>query len=248
MCFNASISKNGDIIEKRFDAVFRKRRTFEPIYHKSAFSLPKWPVITDIDPDIIEQFTWGLVPFWIKERKQAEDIRYKTMNARSETLWEKPSYRASARSKRCLVIVDGFYEWRLVNGRKYPYYITMPDHSPFALAGLWETWMDERERETLETFTVITTKANPLLEMIHNTKKRMPVIFDGDIERAWLDHELERDELEALLMPYQGELKSYTISKLITDRTRDNNVPMVMSPYKYREIDEKEPAIQYTLF
>ena len=122
---------------------------------------------------------WGLVPFWAKDRS----IGNRMINARAETVAEKPSYRAAFRHRRCVVLADGFYEWRRENDAKTPYYISLASGEPFGLAGLWENWTDKETGESLQTTTLITTEANEFMQPLHH---RMPVILRSDTASDWL--------------------------------------------------------------
>jgi len=213
---------------------------FKTQYHASSFDLPNLPVITNEQPQHIQLFTWGLIPFWVKDKKTAEEIRLKTMNARAESIFEKPSFRHAADQKHCLVLADGFFEWQESEGKNYPYYIRLKNHEPFAMAGLWDSWRDPGTAEVLQTYTVITTKANPLMEQIHNKKKRMPVILPKNHEADWIDSSLDKQAAEALLVPYDELLmEAFPISRLITSRQRNPNVPEVLQPFSYPELQKK---------
>jgi len=194
-------------------------------------------VITNENPKQIQLFTWGLIPFWVKDKKTAEEIRLKTMNARSESIFEKPSFRHAAEQKHCLVLADGFFEWQEYQGKNYPYYIRLKNHEPFAMAGLWETWLDKETSEELRTYSVITTKANPLMEKIHNKKKRMPVILRREDEGEWVGTSLNKESMQALLVPFdEQEMEAFTISRLITLKQKNPNVPEVLQPFTYPEL------------
>ena len=147
----------------------------------------------------LDLLKWGLVPFWAKD----PTIGNRLINARSETVAEKPAYRVSLRKKRCLVIADGFYEWQGSVSPKQPYFFHRQDGHPFAMAGLWDRW-DKGEEAPLETFTILTTTPNEVVAPIH---KRMPVILEpGSLDR-WLDPSLEDiSALIPLLVPAQGSL------------------------------------------
>jgi putative SOS response-associated peptidase YedK len=225
---------------KRFSALFLENVPFKTQYHVSSFDLPKLPVITNEQQKQIQLFTWGLIPFWVKDKQTAEEIRLKTMNARAESIFEKPSFRHAAEQKHCLVLTDGFFEWQEYEGKNYPYYIRLKNHEPFAMAGLWDSWIDPETTEVLQTYAVITTKANPLMEQIHNKKKRMPVILPKNHERDWVDSSLDKQAVEALLVPYDEHLmEAYTISRLITSRQRNPNNPEVLQPFTYPELQKK---------
>ena len=143
-------------------------------------------------------FRWGLVPHWARHRKGPPNI-----NARSETVATKPAFRDSFRRRRCLLPAGGFYEWGpKVHGRQ-PYYVTMTDHSPMALAGIWTAWKDSETREWVRSCAIITTHANECIASIH---ARMPVILDPDQWDLWLDREVRSPEaLQHLLFPVPAE-------------------------------------------
>ena len=188
--------------------------------------------------------TWGLIPSWIKDMGKADDIRTKTYNARSETIFEKPSFRESAKEKRCLVLVDGCYEWRYVGGKNFPHYIRMVDKEPFAIAGLWNGWNNPETGKGLDTFSVITTKANPLLEKIHNKKKRMPAILRPQDERKWLDPNLEKEDALALLEPIEDtHMEAYPVSRLISFKNSNTNVPEVREKVEYEELKSEQKTL-----
>jgi len=143
-----------------------------------------------------ELLRWGLVPFWAKEPK----VGYKMINARAETVAEKPAFRDALKTRRCLIVADGFYEWqpRADRPRKQPFHITRADGAPFAFAGLWASWHGDGD-EALRTCTIITTAANERLTSIHD---RMPVMLpDQAAEEAWLDHATPAPLLSELLVP-----------------------------------------------
>ena len=239
MCYRYSVP-GPDTLVKRFSVSFPEQTWFSRQYHASSFDLPKLPVITSESPKQIQLLSWGLIPFWVKDDKVAQELRLKTMNARTEELFEKPSFRDAAEKKHCLVLADGFFEWQDVKGKNYPYYIRLKSHEPFAIAGLWDRWTNRVTGEVLSTYTVITTKANPLLEKIHNKKQRMPVILEKNDERSWLHCVLDKDRATSLLVPYdKTKMEAYTISRLITSRLQNPNTPEVLEPYIYPELQPR---------
>lgn len=143
----------------------------------------------------IDLVRWGLIPSWAKDRK----IAWKTINARAETVATSPSFKRAYGKRRCLLPVDGFYEWRKVGKVKQPYAIGMADGEPFTLAALWENWKDKELGEWLRTFTIVTTDANALVGKLHD---RMPVIIAPADRDRWLDDPDPSD----LLKPYPAEL------------------------------------------
>ena len=236
MCYRYSVP-GPDSLVKRFSALFLENVPFKQQYHASGFDVPKLPVITNDQPKHMQLFSWGLVPSWVKDQVSAEAIRLKTLNARAESIFDKPSFRHAAMQQHCLVLADGFFEWQEIQGRNYPYYIRLKNHEPFAMAGLWESWTNPLTSEVFRTYTVITTKANPLMELIHNKKKRMPVILPKEHEREWIDGSLSKQDAESLLVPFDEQLmEAYTISRLITSPGRNPNVPEVSEPFLYPEL------------
>lgn len=156
----------------------------------------------------LEMLRWGLVPSWAED----PEIGARMINARSETAPEKPSFRRAFRGRRCLIAADGFYEWKRENGGKQPYYFRMQDGRPFAFAGLWESW-DKGGEGALRTCAILTTRANSVLEGIHD---RMPVILPPGAYNAWLDPDADREELGELMIPYPGDdLEAYAVSRFV---------------------------------
>jgi len=244
MCFDISFALKSDRLEERFAAKFEKPEFFEPVYHVSAFTTPQAPVITNEKPDSIQMLSWGLIPFWVKDEDTAMQIRTKTFNARSETLFEKPSFRHAIKKNRCLILVDGFFEWRLLKGKNYPYFIYMRDMDPFALAGIWDVWHSKEEEIDRTTFSVITTKANPLLEKIHNKKKRMPAILKRDVERQWLASDIDKHEIYSLLEPIDDSLlAAHPVSRLVSFKKENTNVPEVRKRHEYEELKFEQTSL-----
>jgi putative SOS response-associated peptidase YedK len=160
----------------------------------------------------LSSFKWGLVPSWAKD----PNIGYKMLNARSETIADKPAYREAFKSRRCLIPADGFYEWKTEGKAKQPFHFGMKDDGIFALAGIWERWKDPKG-SMLETCSILTTSPNALMEGIHD---RMPVIVRPDDYDLWLDPGYKNTEgLAELLKPYDASvMKRYAVS------TRVNSV------------------------
>lgn len=161
-------------------------------------------------------FQWGLVPSWAKDPA----IGSRMINARSETVAEKPSFRAAFKRRRCLIPASGFYEWQKQNGRKQPHFIHPTGASLFALAGLWEQWRDG-EGSTLQTCTILTTRPNELVEPLHN---RMPVIVAPQDFNHWLDPGPRPEDAHHLLRPYApGEMDAYPVSTEVNNPRNDTS-------------------------
>lgn len=140
---------------------------------------------------------WGLVPYWAKDLS----VGSRMINARAETIAEKPAFRSAFRTRRCLVLSDGYIEWRKIGSQKHPYHIRFQDQRPFAFAGLWERW--KGGEAPVETCTIVTTDANELSREVHD---RMPVILDEENYDVWLDSEFaDTKHLQSLLRPYPSD-------------------------------------------
>lgn len=238
MCFHYSVTKAVPIIEKRYNAQFLQLAEFSPKYFINGFNFPFMPVVTNEFPKVIQLYRWGVVPFWAKDQKFADSIKSATLNARSETLLEKPSFKAPFKYKRCLVITDGFFEWRSYNNKKYPYYIKMKNGELFSFAGLWDVWHDRTSGSEHYTFTIVTVPANALLSKIHNVKKRMPAILEKSSEHKWLS-ETEPDSLYKLLTPFSDDaLEGYTISKAVSRPDFNVNSPDILEKIDYDELPD----------
>ncbi|PLR98802.1 SOS response-associated peptidase [Bacillus sp. T33-2] len=151
---------------------------------------------------------WGLIPFWATD----ENIGYRLINARAETLDEKASFKKPLKSSRCLIPADGFYEWKKEESSKRPFRFAMKNEKPFAFAGLWETW--NKNGNTIHSCTIITTTANDVTRKVH---ERMPVILPAEEQEIWLDHSIQdADYLKSLLKPYDAEeMKCFEVSPRI---------------------------------
>lgn len=248
-----SLNKEPAFLEKRFGARFDQ--DFERVYHVSGFNNPSMPVITDEAPDKFSFLKWGLVPFWLKDKEQIKYVRIKTLNARSDTLFEKPSFKVPVRKRRCLIVTDGYFEWREVAGKTYPYYIHMKDNDAFALAGIWDEWRDEKNMEKLQAFSIISVDANPFIKKINNRHQRMPVILPKKDERTWIRSDLGDESIKSMLQTYEGkELEAYPVKRLIGKKDVNSNTPEILEKCSYDELknlDEKkeqENLKQLTLF
>jgi putative SOS response-associated peptidase YedK len=209
------------------------------IYFLNAFTKPQYPVVIVEDKPMITLLQWGIIPYWCKDIDQANMISKGTYNAVGETIFEKPSFRQPVMKRRCLVPVSGFFEWQHYGGKTYPYYIRLKDREHFSFAGIWESWKNPAAEEITRTFSIITTQANPLMEKIHNTKKRMPVILRFEDEDRWLNSELTDDGINDLLKPFaESEMEAYTVSNFITKRGVEHNVPEAVEKFNYEELPE----------
>ncbi len=217
-----------------------------PIYHASGFQHPRLFIYTEDEPGVPRVATWGLVPHWVKDQIQQKKIWNNTLNARGETIFEKPSFRTAARHHRCLVYVDGFYEHHHHRGKTYPFFISRKDRQPLIFAGLWNPWRDPESGNYVNTFSIVTTEGNPMMAHIHNNPKlkgpRMPLILDEAWAEKWLieiEDEMDVRAVEDLIQAYPEEsLMAYTVHKL-RGKEYPGNVPEISEEVVYPELMEE---------
>jgi putative SOS response-associated peptidase YedK len=244
MCFTIEIHKSRTEIEIRFNRSFAPGSAeFEPRYYTSAFEFPALPVISQENPDYISLMNWGLIPFWAKNELEANSLRVKTLNAKAETLNDKPSFKQSIISRRCLIIAHGFFEWQHAENKKIPYYIRLKDDSLFSFAGIYDKWINQLTGEEKVGFSIITCNANPLLAQIHNSKKRMPVILHHHDEEAWIDNDYNDSKARNLKPIDEKFLDAWPVSNQINNKNTDKNTPEIIS-----KKDNTVTSLQLKLF
>ncbi len=185
----------------------------------------KLPVISNDSSGELNRYVWGLIPFWAKDKT----IGYKMINARGETLAEKPAFRNAFKSRRCLVIADAFYEWKKITGskEKIPYRIFLSKQPVFSMAGIWETWKNP-EGEIIRSFSIVTISPNELMAEIHD---RMPVILSKEDEKIWLESN-DPEILKKLIKPFPAKLMdAYRISTLVN--SPKNNRSEIIAPIAF---------------
>ncbi len=216
MCGRYTLA-NAEGIQDRYDAYNNPMQSYEPSYNIPPGTIN--PVVARRSPTGIYLMKWGLVPFWAKEPK----IGYKMINARSEDIALKPSFRKPIKTQRCLVPATGFFEWKKVNlegkEEKYPWYITVKDQQLFSFAGIYDVWLDA-ERKELPTYSIITTTPNKTMATIHN---RMPVILDQKDEEKYLNVATPLPDILELLRPFPDEkMKAYPVSVRVNSPRNDD--------------------------
>lgn len=209
-------------------------------YHENAFDYLPTPIVTAGDPSRFKLFRWGLIPYYMADQEKAMILRTQTVNCISEEMHDKPSFKDAVKNaQRCLIPVSGFYEWRWLDEKgtiKIPYYVTFRDQKIRSMAGLYSRWKDKATGQYYYSYTVLTTRANAILEYVHNSKKRMPVFIAKEDEKAWLDKDLKKEDVLELCQPSQDpQMRAYTIPKLLTTRNINTNVPEVMAPMNYND-------------
>ncbi|SEN67711.1 SOS response-associated peptidase [Lihuaxuella thermophila] len=221
MCGRFSLFSPVETLRERFDFEITGEWEYQPRYNIA----PSQQVLAIIHDGTKRRggfLRWGLIPTWAKDKK----IGYKMINARGESVHEKPSFKRLLHRQRCLILSTGFYEWAKTPNGKVPYFIRLANGEPFAFAGLWDRW--EQNGEVIHSCTVITTIPNELMEPIHN---RMPSILRPDEEEAWLDpHVKDTEYLKSLLKPYPTEEMIATpVSTMVNSPANDR--PECIAPF-----------------
>ena len=212
MCGRYSLKSDDEQINARF--VARSMPSTRTARYNIAPTQPVWALVYTEEPKIVA-LRWGLIPSWAKDKA----IGNRMINARSEGIEDKPSFRRAIRKRRCLVLADGFYEWKKEGKAKVPLYIRLKSGEPFGFAGLWERWAAP-SGETIHSCTIITTAPNALMENIH---QRMPVILPREAEEQWLDPAVDDPQkVLPLLQPYpDGEMEAYAVSTTVNSPRND---------------------------
>lgn len=221
MCGRFTLTVDPGELQDRFEN-YNFPSNFAPRFNVA----PSQPIlaIPNDGENTADFFTWGLIPMWAKDPAMGNRL----INARAETLAEKPSFRGSLKYKRCLILADGFYEWKSTGSRKtkIPYFIHMKDRKPFAFAGLWDTW-NSPDGSLIKSCTIITTEPNDLVALVHN---RMPAILHPRDYDKWLDPSPQTPEnVQPLLQPFPAEaMSAYPVSTRVNKT--DHDAPELVVP------------------
>ena len=259
MCIAIShVEYAGELIKRHKLSVDERRkavRVFSEKYHFIYAHAMTWPEISIIpmhNAKEIVPHNWSIIPEWCRDEKHATELLRSHMYlSRSEDIFDKPSFRDLIFTKRCLVPLTGFFEWREVNGVKYPYHIMVADEAnldcvrPFYVGGIYANWFDKTTNTPYDTLALVTTPANALMKVVHNTNHRMPLILNRPDAIKWLTPGLSKKEIQALMKPYESPMIAHTISKLITAKDADKNVPELLEPFKFNGVDEWLYSGQY---
>jgi len=237
MCGRSSLTKVEKEIEAHFHATFysEELERYNPLPNYNIAPTQMVPVITSTDTQHLHIYRWGLIPFWAKDKS----IGAKMINARVESLSEKAAFKKLLTSRRCIVPMDGFYEWKTDGKIKTPFRIVTTDQEIFSVAGLWDIWIVPDTGEIISSFTVITIHPNEMMAKIHD---RMPAILLPENEKLWLDPDLKSSDAMQLLIPYPSEyMNAYEVSAKVNNvRTND---PSLILP-----VDATVSARQTSLF
>ena len=212
------------------------------VFHASGYQHPKLAVFESEGGKIqIDQQTWGLIPHWVKDEQSAKEIWNRTLNARGETIFEKPSFRDASKSNRVIIPLDGFFEHHHKHGKAFPYFIQSTNKERLLVGGISSDWLNKVTGEIMRTFSIVTTKGNELMSEIHNNPKlkepRMPLILNEKGIEQWLNGNQE-DATELIRPNAEVELEAHTVSRL---RGKDykGNVPEVQEEFNYEELNEQ---------
>lgn len=219
MCGRFTLTTDLELLLERFSTAYAFPFELEPRYNIA----PTHSVLTVVRGERgnkMGQLRWGLVPSWAKDSSMAS----KMINARSETVHEKPSFKNLINRQRCLVLADSFYEWKKENGKKKPFRIMQKSGEPFAFAGLWSVW--KQQDQTVATCTILTSAANDFMSSVH---ERMPVILHQKDEEAWLNPANNFNDVSALLNSFpENEMMMYAVSDKVNSSR--NNEPGLLEP------------------
>ncbi|MFW9788865.1 MAG: SOS response-associated peptidase [Candidatus Thorarchaeota archaeon] len=231
MCGRFALLTHAEAIIERFGVEEVIKRP-EPRYNIAPSQ--NVTVVVQRETRQLTEMRWGLIPFWAKD----VSIGNRMINARAETVAEKPAYRSAFKKRRCLILADGFYEWQKVGKVKIPTHIRLKSRGPFAFAGLYEYWKT-KSGKMLESCTIVTTTPNELMKSIH---RRMPVILSPEHEAAWLDPTNEDvSELMKLLQPYNpAVMEAYEVSEYVNSPS--NQGPLCTKPVNASLLDSSETA------
>jgi putative SOS response-associated peptidase YedK len=236
MCYHISLLQNKwDRLEKRYSK--KKSQEFpdpdEPGFCISAFDHPKVSIVNAAG---LHLASWGLIPQWCKSLSDAHSIRAKTLNAMSETAALKPSFRDAFRHGRCIIPVSGFFEWHQFAGQKYPVYVSLKTQDIFSLAGISSEWTNPESGEKQLTFSILTREASRSMSIIHNTKRRMPLILSADSEEKWLAGVSTFDLSCKVTFPSDPPIEAYTVSRKINSIHGRRNSPDSIGKFHYPEL------------
>lgn len=223
MCGRSSLTKSEKELEARFKATFYSEdlEKYNPLPNYNVAPSHVMPIITNKDPDHFMPLRWGLIPYWAKDIK----IGYKMINARIETVLEKSAFKQAIAKRRCLVPMDGYYEWKKEAGKKTPYRIVTTDQDIFSVAGLWENWKSP-DGQLIRSFTVLTQDPSESIAHIHD---RMPAILDKAQERQWLDMTIPPADVLQIIAPYDDRfLKAYQVSNRV-GRVTENDAQLIQA-------------------
>ena len=229
-------------IEYLKDKWKRLKEGYPELHHASAFQHPEMLVFSKTDNKLdLSRSTWGLIPSWVESEERASQLWNNTVIARGESMFEKPSFKESATKGRCVIPIDGFFEHFHQNGKTFPYYIQRKDKKRMLLGGIKSSWINPNSGEEVDSFAMITTKANDLMSTIHNNPKiaepRMPLLLNEEDIETWFEG--SKEEIMNLIAPNTSqELDTKTV-KPLRGKLYMGNVPEIVDEHEYDELTRK---------
>lgn len=241
MCFTAvkdkDLNKINDGVKKYTKLRLKNPEKFRASYSLSAFNHDNLPVITPERE--LDFFSWGFIQPTKSDDKESAEIKFMTANAKAETIFEKKLYKEAILNKRCIIALDGFYEWRHVLGKKFPHYIYSRIEPVFYIGGIYNEFKNPDTGEVKNTVSMITTDANPMMAEIHNMKKRMPFILPTEKIMEWINPGLSQEEIMKLMKPYDENLMAFhTVGKKPNPISEESIQPVI-----YPELTNEQQAL-----
>jgi putative SOS response-associated peptidase YedK len=223
--------------------VFREQIKGKPLFAVSGFDHPSLLILINDGGLSWQSMHWGLIPHWCRSWTEALELMNMTLNARSETLFEKPAFSHAAKTKRGLLPITGFYEYKHAKGKKFPHFIDWKDEEVRWLACVCDEWKDAERGEVVSTFAIVTTAANQFMSGIHNNPDldgpRMPVILKADELKIWMDNQTPEQKLKDLLKPHDDDQLRAIPVKPLRGKNSPGNTPQAHSPHVYAELFEQ---------
>lgn len=236
MCYHNSLTASSQKLSARFSAGLIEPPDFRPIFHEHGYEHKPRPLVIREDENRFLSAGWGLIPKWVKSVEKANQMQNGNLNAKSETIFELPSFREAILERRCLIPSTGFYDSKEVLKNTYPYRVFLIHEEIFCLAGIWDEWTNPETGEVKKTYSMLTTPPNKKFSQIHS---RMPLILPRKLEDVWIDQSLKsQKEIEPLLQIYPEEnMDFYTIRKFKTDDEFDEDI---LKKVDYPELSQLE--------
>lgn len=238
MCFSYAINFSPEKVKTKFGIKDVSLPTQGFFFN--GFDHPDLPVITMNNEELIcENMSWGLIPHWAKGEQQALELRNLSLNAKSETAFEKPMFQIAWESHPCLIVASGFFEWKHINNQRIPHYIFAPNDEIITMAGIYDIWTNTISGEVIKSYSILTTTANPFMAEIHNIKKRMPVIIHEKNRSNWLKDSPEKRV--QICSPIENNyLDAFSVSTKLNNPKNNRNEAWAIQPANF--------ANQTTLF
>lgn len=238
VCYRAAQRKRAKELAKAAAAALAPgaEDALPPRTHINGFDHPPIAAVLDTAPGLLQPVQWGLVPPWARHEAEARTLAARTLNARNDTVFEKPSFRDSITARRAVVWLDGFFEWQhRPGGLKVPYYFQRPGGQAFAVGAIWSPWAGQ------PTVSLLTVPGNALVNRIHNAKERMPLLLPDALWPLWLRPGLARDTIEALMQPCPDDfLEAWPLNPKWFAANTNPNQPEALAPW---QVPDEAPTL-----